>query len=241
MDNSRKNKRNMYTVVLETCKENTSIWQNIPAFVSAVNDLEAKLQTFSATAEDRLMDTKHITKKKIALIHELHNKVYIMVKLIRAYAASTGNESLAFEYSLTKKSLLVGGAKATINRFNNVVKKANELAPDLEDFGLTQQFLQELTQKVEEAKIVIWEPRLKIIQRKALTRKLHELTDELDNIVYVRLTGMVDLLHYDHPVFHAKFMDARNIIDHKRRRSANTPDTSPDSESPPASGIDNST
>lgn len=229
----------MYTVVLKTCKEHTSIWENIPAFTNVVNDLETKLGLFSATAKKRLMDTKHITQKKIAMIDDLHDKVYVMVKLIRAYATSTDNKALASEYSLTKKSLIVGGAKATVNRFKNVVEKATELAPDLENFGLTPQFLQELTQEVEEAKVVIWEPRMQIIKRKAQTRKLKELIDELDDIVFVQLTGMVDLLQFDHPTFHAKFMDARNIIDHKGQRR-NTSNPSADTESPPTPGIDDS-
>jgi len=227
----------MYTVVLKTCNEYTSIWDNIPAFTNAVNDLETKLALFAATAEDRLKDTKHITQKKISLIDDLHDKVYVMVKLIRAYATSVEDETLAVEYSLTKKSLLVGGAKATVNRFKNVVEKATELAPDLENFGLTQQFLQELTQEVEEAKVVIWEPRMQIIKRKAQTRKLKELIDELDDIVFVQLTGMVDLLRFDHPTFHAEFMDARNIIDHKGKRRTNP---SEESESPPLPEADDS-
>lgn len=237
MKNSKKNKRNMYTVVLKTCKEHTSIWENIPAFTNAVNDLETKLALFATTAEKRLKDTKHITRKKVALIDDLHEKVYVMVKLIRAYANSVDNRALASEYSLTKKSLTVGGAKATVNRFKNVVEKATELAPDLEAFGLTPQFLQELTQEVEEVKTVIWEPRMRIIKRKAQTRKLEELIDELDDVVFVQLTGMVDLLQFDYPSFHAKFMDARNIIDHKGKRRTNP---SGDSESPPLPEADDS-
>ena len=239
MENSKKNKRNMYSVVLNTCKEYTSIWGNIPAFSDAVNELETKLQLFTATAEKRLMDNKHITHKKVELMNQLHEKVYVMVKLIRAYADAAEDKSLAKEYALTKKSLILGGAKASVNRFHNVVQKATELASDLESFGLTTQFLQELTQEVEEAKTVIWEPRMQIIKRKAQTRKLDELVDELDDIVYVQLTGMVDLLQFDHPSFHAKFMDARNIIDHKGQRR-NTSNPSMDSESPPTPEIDDS-
>jgi len=166
--------------------------------------------------------------------------VYVMVKLIRAYADAAEDKSLAKEYTLTKKSLIVGGAKASINRFHNVVQKATELASDLDSFGLTTQFLQELTQEVEEAKTVIWEPRMQIIKRKAQTRKLDELVDELDDIVYVQLTGMVDLLQFDHPSFHARFMDARNIIDHKGQRRADTSKTADDPESPPTPEIDDS-
>lgn len=222
----------MYTVVLQTCKSHEQIWENIPAFANAVANLTAKLDEFTTTAEKRLVDTTHITQKKLSMIDDLHEKVYSIVKLIRAYAASVDDEPLAMEYSINKRSLTEGGAKATINRFSNVVTKATEMISELEDFGLTPQFLQALTQDVEEAKMVIWEPRLKIIQRKAQTRKLEALIDEMDDIVFVQLTGMVELLQFEQPAFHAAFFDARNIIDLKGKRRTD--------QLPPTPGVNDS-
>lgn len=237
MDNGMKNKRNMYNVVLETCKDHVEIWENIPEFEKGLTLLESKLDEFTATAKNRLLDTKHITKMKASLMAELYNKVYSVVKIIRAYALTVEDDKLLVEYSMTKESLIKGGAKATVSRYSNVMRKAEELAISLEGYGLTPQFLQELKQQVIEANDVIMEPRLRILKRKSQTRRLKELSEEIDTLIYIKLTAMVDLLQYNHPSFFDQFMDARNIIDLRARR-ANKSYASEEYESPPAPEID---
>lgn len=221
----------MYTVVLTTCKDHQVIWSGVPAFAASVSELENKLAEFTQIAEKRLYDTSNITKAKTQLMDSLHEKVYGVVRIIEAYALKEGLDSLAREYNISKTSLVEGGAKITVNRFNNVVKKATELAADLEALGLTPQFLQELTLQVDEAKEVISKPRLAIIQRRLQSRKLEQLLDEMQEIVYKHLSAMLRILQFDHPMFFAEFMDARNIIDRKGRRRGSTPD--PAGESPP--------
>lgn len=222
----------MYTVVLQTCNEFAPVWSNTPAFVNSVNRLESKLLDFTAVAEQRILDTKHITKKKAALLNDLHDKVYSVVKLIRAYGIASGDESLVQEYQINKVSLLKGGAKMAVNRFKNVLTKAAELITPLEDYGLTSQFIQSLEQQVTDLKVIIWEPRMRIIQRKAQTRTLHKLIEEMDVIVYGELSGMIEVFQYDHPTFYEQFMDARNIIDHSGPRRTN--------QQPPTPGVHNS-
>lgn len=221
----------MYDVVLTTCNKHQTVWSNVPGFVASVSELENKLVEFTQIAEERLYDTSNITEAKTQLIASLHEKVYGVVRIIETYALKQGLTGLAREYSISKASLKEGGAKATVNRFSNVVKKATELAGDLEALGLTPQFLQDLTLQVEEAKEAISKPRLAIIQRKAQTRKLEELLDEMDEIVYKHLSGMIRIIQFDHPLFFAEFMDARNIIDSTGRKRGATPDTT--GESPP--------
>ena len=226
-----KNKRDMFAIVLNTLKQHESIWDQIPEFVSSVNALETKLTEFTNTAEDRLVDTTKVTERKMNLIDELHDKVYSVVGIIESYALKNNEEQLALEYSISKTSMIEGGAKATINRFSNVMKKATEIGTDLEGFGLTPQFLQDLIAEVDLAKQLIMAPRLAILQRKLMTKRLKQLLDEMNEIVYTHLTGIVKLLQYDHPQFSAAFMDARNVIDLKNGRK---------NESPPAPGFSNS-
>lgn len=127
----------MYSVVLSTCKKHETVWSNIPAFVATVSELENKLVEFTQTAKERLLDTSNITKNKVNLIKNLHEKVYSVVRVIETYALQEGLENLALEYNITKASLIEGGAKATINKFSIVAQKATELAADLEALGLT--------------------------------------------------------------------------------------------------------
>lgn len=223
----------MYAVVLSTCKKHQAIWSNVPAFSDSVNALENKLAEFTETAEERLQDISNVTKRKARLLKNLHEKMYGVVRIIQSYALHEDLKSLATEYSISKTSLKRGGAKVAVNRYSNVVEKATELAADLEDFGLTPQFLQEITQDVEEAKIAIFKPRLAIIKRKMLTSKLDQLIDEMDEIVYTHLSGMLRILKFDHPMFFAEFMEARNIIDLKGKRRTDASNPTVDNESPP--------
>lgn len=203
----------MYSIVLDTLKQHETVWDQIPEFVSAVNALETKLQEFTTTAEDRLIDTTKITQRKLDMIDLLHEKVYGVVKLIESYAIKQNLPQLALEYSIPKGSLVEGGAKASITRFTNVVKKATELSTDLEAYGLTPQLLQEITQEVEDTRKKIMEPRLAILQRKMLNKRLEQLIDQLDEIVYTHISGMMRLLQFDHADFYESFVNARMIID----------------------------
>ncbi len=126
----------MYAVVLSTCKKHQAIWSNVPAFAASVNALEAKLGEFTQTAEERLKDISNVTKSKARLLDTLHEKMYGVIRIIQSYALHDGLEDLATEYSISKTNLKIGGAKAEVNRYNNVVDKATELAADLEEFGL---------------------------------------------------------------------------------------------------------
>ena len=229
----------MYTVVLSTCKKHQAIWSNVPAFAASVNALETKLGEFAQTAEERLQDISNVTKNKARMLEDLHEKMYGVIRIIKSYALQEDLEDLATEYSIAKSSLKLGGAKAEVNRYNNVVDKATELAADLEDFGLTPQFLQEITQDVEEAKMMIFKPRLAIIKRKMLTNKLDQLIDEMDEIVFTHLSGMLRILKFDHPMFFAEFMEARNIIDLKGKRRASGTDVPVDESPPQEDGFDN--
>lgn len=229
----------MYTVVLSTCKKHQAVWSNVPAFVASVDALENKLGEFAQTAEERLQDISNVTKRKARLLENLHEKVYGVIRIIKSYALHEDLEHLATEYSISKTSLKLGGAKAEVNRYNNVVAKATELSADLEDFGLTPQLLQEITQDVEEAKIMIFKPRLAIIKRKMLTNKLDQLIDEMDEIVYTHLSGMLRILKFEHPMFFAEFMEARNIIDLKGKRRVNGTDVPVDESPPQEDGLDN--
>lgn len=234
----------MYSVVLFTCKKHQAIWSNVPAFVATVSELENKLAAFSQTAEERLLDTKSITKNKDKIIGNLHEKMYSVVRIIEAYALQEGLDKLAMEYNITKASLIEGGAKATINKFSNVVKKATELASNLEALGLTAQFLQAFTQEVSDAQIVIFKPRMAIIKRKMLNRKLEQLINEMDELIYKHLSSMLRILQFNHPMFYAEFMDARNIIDARGPKRSGASNAEVENESPPlqdGGGIDNST
>lgn len=228
-----KNKRNMYSVVLFTCKKYQATWANLPAFENTVNQLENKLNEFAQIAEERLEDTTNITKNKDIMVNHLHEKVYSVVRIIEAYALNEGLDKLAMEYSITKGSLIEGGAKATINKFSNVLKKATELASDLEDFGCTPQFLQTFTQEVENTRKVILKPRIVIIKRKMLNRRLEQLIGEIDVLVYKQLSSMLRILQFDHPAFFDEFMDARNIIDTRGPRRSNASTLQVENESPP--------
>ena len=109
-------KVSMFQTVVATLHENQTAVDSKPAFASALQSFETRLAELEQLLNDQAKDLKWIANEKESTREKAIEKVYVLVKMIRAYSVSIGDENL--QANLASKEGLQGVAEMPHKVYN---------------------------------------------------------------------------------------------------------------------------
>lgn len=231
MKKSISEKINMYLVVLETCKRHESEWANIPKLVSAINDLEAKLNEINAVAISHSVKTLGISSYKTQKLGDLYNALEEVHGAYRAMASENDDPGMMIRHSYSVTTLRRMNATALRTHIARVAESLIETGVLLEPFGLSDERIGEILTLIEESNAIISTPRSAIVERKTLTKSLDLKVAEVDRIIKERMDNIIRLHKRSKPDLFADYFNARMIINLGGKRAGENPTL--DLSSPP--------
>lgn len=219
MKKSTANKLNMYGSVLSVLNDHQTIWQGIPAFVSAKTAFETKLNLLRVRVTEQLGATTGVAIDKRLRITDLRERMLPVQHALFLLGRATGDVLLRERNNLTKTDL-------DELRLNQLAARCAELKQDMDTYGtqlsaygVTTQALDELIPLLETVSDVNNSTRQAIIKRKGITKSIKDLEHELNELLQVELDRLILVFKQSHPAFVEAYNSARITIDYGNKSS----------------------
>lgn len=204
----------MYESVHAVLTDHQSSWQNVPAFASAVNTFETKLNLLRTRIAEQLSATTGVTLEKNLRTEDLRNRMLIVQHALFLLGRSSGDFQLQERNHHSKTDLY----RLSLNEF---AARCSELKGDLEtygaqlpEYGITQQAIDELIPLLSGIDELNNSSRKAIIKRKSITKAIDELEQELNELLRVELDRLILVFKESVPAFYQSFESARITINY---------------------------
>ncbi len=205
-------KVSMFQTVVATLHENQTVVDSKPAFASALQSFETRLAELEQLLNDQAKDLKWIANEKVSTREKAIEKVYVLVKMMRAYSDSIGDENLQAKMRIRKREFTDIGILGLINTLSFVINEAGLIEEALVTFGVDSNLISELTSLRNKLISLNNAPRLALISRKTQTANIASLERELSDDLRTTLDPFVEMLKAEFPQFYAKYTAARHAV-----------------------------
>jgi hypothetical protein len=205
-------KVSMFQTVVATLHENQTAVDSKPAFASALQSFETRLAELEQLLNDQTKDLKWIANEKVSTREKAIEKVYVLVKMMRAYSVSIGDENLQAKMRIRKREFSDIGILGLINTLSFVINEAGLIEEALVTFGVDSNLISELTSLRNKLISLNNAPRLALISRKTQTANIASLERELSDDLRTTLDPFVEMLKAEFPQFYAKYTAARHAV-----------------------------
>lgn len=222
----------MYESVREIIRQHETVWTGVPKFVSAVAHFESELETLKNKAVGQNSVILGVSNNKSALFAELTGKIVAIQNALWVYANSSNNFELMARHKTSISDLKKMNNGAKLIHLEWIGKDLEEYAGALVEFGISAENVLEFTNLSENYRLASTQPRMAIIERKLLTKKLEEHSGNLDFILRFILDKLMVLFKIDAPDFVYSYMSARKVINYGTRHNSTSelPPTETDGE-----------
>jgi len=208
------NKLNMYQSVFSVMDDFQSVWQSVPAFVSAYANFNSKLELLRVRLTEHSSTIVGVSVEKGLRLADLRERMLVTHRSLFLYGQAAGNVLLRERNRKTKSGL---------DKLN-IAKLAvccNELKNDLvlygaqlSDYGITAEMIAELLPMLSGIDDLNNSPRKAILKRKSTTQSISELERALDEILRTEMDNLILVFKKNQPEFFRAFRDARIVIDY---------------------------
>lgn len=200
----------MFQTVVATLHENQNAVANKPAFASALHHFEERLNQLEQLLNDHAKDMGWVTSEKTSTVNSAVESAYLLMKIVKAYGDSIGDESLQSKMNFRKRDFTDNGTLGMINAIHFVIQEASAIEEELVAFGINATMISDLIALHDKLIILNNAPRLAIISRKLVTKQIDVLEKELVEDLRVVFDPFVELLKDEFPALHAKYKEARH-------------------------------
>ena len=205
-------KVSMFQTVVATLHENQTAVNSKPAFASALQSFETRLAELEQLLKDQAKDLKWIANEKASTREKAIEKVFVLVKMIRAYGGSIGDVNLEAKMKIRKTDLKALGTVGMINSISFVLNEAGLIEAELVNFGIDSSLINEVIVLRNKLISLNNAPRLALISRKTQTATIASLERELINVLRTTFDPFVDVLQDEFPLLFAKYTAARHAV-----------------------------
>ena len=220
------NKLKMYGSVIEVCKNHESLWENIPALVSTLEEFENRVAILRQRSGVQRNVTSGVSAGKRDKIEKLNDRLLIIQGALWVYANSI-NDFLLMERNKVNLSEI---RRLNITQLDlhlkSVLSDLEAHGTALESFGITAEYLQESIAAFTEGSSYATRPRMAILERKMMTQSLDTISRELDQLLKFRLDKLMLLFRVTNPDFYSRYLNSRMIVDHRGPTAGSDPEVS---------------
>jgi hypothetical protein len=220
MTDRQNSKLNMFQFLVNACLKNAHLFVGVPAFGSAIHQLEEAIAAIRQKAQQHSGDVVHgASMEKDAAIDSLIQLTMEIANALYVYAFSNDRYDLLSKTSINKSVLYKNSGNDLLTASRNIYAEATVYSAELQPYGINATTLTDFNNAINAFESVISKPREIIGDRKTHTSSLKQLFAEADSIVYDILDKLIVRFKVSAPEFYALYKNARNIINTARRSS----------------------
>lgn len=213
MKKNQNTKLSMNLTVRKVCNDNQAVWSEVPAFVTAFNELDIALQKVGFTLGKQGMNIKGVSQSKKALKKELTDITLEVAGAVFAYASDKADLSLKARVNITGTSIERSRGSETLAICQEVYNEALALIDQLGSYGIKQNDMDDFLNSINAFSALLPAPRTAISERKGATDELAKLLSRTDIILKEKLDKLMNKFKLSNPEFFRLYFDARIIVD----------------------------
>ena len=213
----------MYKTVQSLCVANETIWNSVPAFVIAHDELSAKIQVLDQLVFAQSNGILGVKIGKDKAREEAAALTHKIVSALRAFATATNNPALKERVGFKDSDLYLGKHATTLQYMGWVRDAALQNVAVLEDYGIMQFEVDDLVMRIEQLAVTFGATRNAIVDRSKTTELIKETIHEIDALLKQELDLLVEVVAPDHHEFALSYHKARAVVDihGKKHKSGN--------------------
>ena len=205
-------KLSMALAAQQAMNDNTSLWNGIPAMVTAMNTLGTKIASIKGIRTVQEQDTKGVAIDKESKKEDAINAALPIVGGLKAFANATNNNTLLKKIDYSKSALDKVRDTIAADRLKIVRDEANNNISALAPYNITAAKINTLSAAIAGYELMIPKPRVALNVRKNATDALEILFHDLDAPLKI-MDGLVETLQQAQPAFFQTYSNARKIVD----------------------------
>lgn len=213
------NKLGMLGTVETILETNRSIWEALPAFVTAADALSEHIETIDSLAQSGNGNTTGLTADKRTARDTMTAATLEIAGAVAAYASETGSGELhaKVDYSISDlrrvRDTLIGGVCL------NIHNAAKDNLDDLGDYGMTTKKLTDFKAKIDAYNGTVSKPRTAKSNSSATGKLLKAEFAATDTVLSKRLDRLMTQFKTTQPAFFGAYTTARLIVDNPASRN----------------------
>lgn len=205
--------------------KNKTLWENVPAFVTAVTDVDHVMGAIKIESGKQQAPTTGATATKTQARDALEDNVLEIADQLSALAASQHNPELAAQVEITRSSLDRLSDDELEVFAKRVIGLTTKYLGPLGEYLVGQAEIDELTGLTTTFVTLKTAPRSSVVERSSSTAALPELLAKASLILRGRIDKLVSRLRNTQPEFVAQYRAARVIVDRGGSTMAKEPTT----------------
>jgi Carboxypeptidase regulatory-like domain len=212
MTSKQEAKLNMYNAVIAFCNQNEITVAEIPAFVTALENLAAKKSQIDDTAQQEAIIITGITINKANLKSTMVASATSIASAGFAYATSVNNPVLKEKFKFTSSDFQRFKDDELPLIVQNIHDNANSVAAQLVAFGITAPMITAFQTQITNFSNAVPSPRNAAAQRKALRELLVTYFKEADLILKEQMDKLALQYKTSDPEFYNSYRNNRIIV-----------------------------
>lgn len=205
------NKLSMALATEQVLSDNASLWNNIPAMVTAVVALGTKIAEIHGVRHVQEQDTRGVAIDKDAKKQEAINAAMPVIGGLKAFSKASGDNTLLKRIDYSRSDLLLSRDTILVDRLKIVRDEANNNIGALPSFNITSAEINALSAAIAAYELMLPKTRVALNVRKNATEALDRLFQEIDLPLEI-IDGIVETMEQTQPAFFQTYDNARNIV-----------------------------
>ena len=204
----------MYQSVFSVMDDFQSVWQSVPAFVSAVSNFGSKFELLKIRLTEQSSTTMGISAEKKEKINDLRERILVMQKALLLLGHDSGNIPLQERNRKSKSSLMELNISKLAVRCAELKNDLDSHGPALSQYGITQEDISEIMPLLVGIDELNNSTRKAILKRKGITESISDLEKALDKLLRFEMDSLIMVFKKNQPAFFKAFRNARVVIDY---------------------------
>jgi len=219
MTNHQENKLSMYITTQQVVNFHYEVWKDSKAFTNQVTTFESIIAEIMRVRTVQESEITGVTKDKAEACFTAVEKGITAAMKISAYASVIGNNKLRDRVFYSYSKLIRSRDTFVLDRLNIIYNAAVEHLPEMADYDLTQEHVDELAVLISNYRKAVEDPRQAITNRSRATQELAELFAQADRILKERMDTLLEHFKSLSSEFYKQYKNARKIVDlgHRKR------------------------
>jgi hypothetical protein len=209
MTGRQKSKLTMFQAVERACLQFRYVWNQLPAFQKAFDDFQNQLKSLGELAKTQRRHTGGASQEKVRVREELCALAFEIAAAVRANALASGDTKVAGKLAFSLTTLRIGKDQLCLERCRQILAAAEHQQTQLENFGITERRLEELSSSLEAFALAAEQTKSVRSANKALTGKLPAAFSAVEQVLYNQLDNLIPQFRATAPRFYNQFQESR--------------------------------
>lgn len=217
---------NMFTRVQKVLDNHVNVWDSHPFLARQKAVFDDYLDRIEALQVEQKAFLLGHAQKKERIKRQLRDEAIALQGSLLVYAATTNNEVLPARIGENKTVIYDAQTDAgLLDMAATIGREARTELAQLEEFTITEEYLQGYETRVAEYRVLIGQPQTDIHELNALKQEQSKTVRLANDLLRKQFDPVILFLKRNNPQFHEAFTQARTIVNRRARLVNNSTET----------------